>query len=347
MRRKLTGALVLMVLGSIVPTAGALPRGARVETYQGGLAFPVDMAWVPGTKKIFFTEKGGAVRVMVRGRLLASPCVTLDVDSSGESGALGIALHPRFARNHKLYVFYTNNIPHENRVTSFVVRRNRCGSPNHVVTGLNASTGYHNGGQIEFAGGKLFVATGEDHNPAAAQLTTNRLGKILRYNANGTIPIDNPFGASNPVWSYGHRNPFGLAHKPGTNKLYSSENGQNCDDELNHIVKGRNYGWGANYQCGTAGVGVRPKPPIRRWTNIIVPTDVTWYRGRLKSLNGLLMGDYEYGRIHRFVMNDAKTKVRRDVIVHDALEGIVDVSKGPGGWLYFLTPTAIMRVVKP
>lgn len=346
MRRHVALGLALLLLGSIVPAAGALPRGTRVQTYQGGLDFPVDMAWVRGTKRIFFTEKSGAIRVMVRRRLLPTPCVTLDADSGGESGALGIALHPKFKKNKKLYVFYTNRTPHENRVTSFVVRRNRCGSPNHVVTGLNASTGYHNGGQIDFVGGKLFVATGEDHNPAAAQLTTNRLGKILRYNPNGSIPNDNPFGPTNPVWSYGHRNPFGLTRKPGTRKIYSSENGPNCDDELNFIRKGRNYGWGANYRCGTAGVGTDPTAPIRRWGDIIVPTDPTWYRGRIKALNGLLMGDFANGRLHRFVMNDAKTKVRRDVIVHDHSEGIVDVAKGPGRWLYFLTPTAIMRVVK-
>ena len=346
MRSKLAAFLALILFGSVAPSASALPNGTRVETYKSGLSVPIDMAWVPGTNKIFFTEKSGAIRVMVGKRLLGSPCVTLDVDDSGESGALGIALHPEFKSNHKLYVFYTNNSPHENRVTSFVVRDNRCESPNHVVTGLNASTGYHNGGQIEFVGGKLFVSTGEDHNAAAAQLTTNRLGKILRYNPNGTIPDGNPFGPTNPVWSYGLRNPFGLTHKPGTNKIYASDNGASCDDELNYIVKGRNYGWGASYQCGSAGEGPDPKAPIRRWSEIIVPTDPTWYRGRIKALNGLLMGDFDTGRIHRFVMNADKTDVRRDVIVHDAGEGIVDVAKGPGSWLYFLTPSSIMRVVK-
>jgi len=345
--RRISIASALASLVLLLPGAGgALPGGTKVETYKGSLNFPVDMAWVKGTRKLFFTEKSGAIRVMVGRRLLTRPCVRLDVDSSGESGALGIALHPRYKRNHKLYVFYSNASPNENRVSSFVVDNNRCTQRNNIITGLNANSGYHNGGQIDFVRGKLFVATGEDHQPAQAQDTTNRLGKILRYNPNGTVPNDNPFGPTNPVWSYGHRNPFGLTHKPGTGKIYSSENGPSCDDELNYIRPGRNYGWGPNYLCGTAGVGLNPKAPIRRWSNIIVPTDLTWYKGKLKALSGLLMGDYGTGRLHRFVMNDAKTRVRSDRIVYDGADGIVDVSKGPGGWLYFLTNNAIKRVVR-
>lgn len=339
-------AAVALLLSLFPQSGGALPSGTEVQTYKGNLDFPIDMAWVPGTHKIFFTEKSGAIRVMTGRTLRSTPCTTLDVNSEGEAGLLGIALHPRFKDNHKLYVFYTNASPHESRVSSFVVDNNRCTQQDNIVTGISATSGYHIGGQLEFVRGKLFVSVGEDHEPAQAQSTTNRLGKILRYNPDGTVPNSNPFGPTNPVWSYGHRNPFGLAHKPGTGKIYSSENGPSCDDEMNYIRKGRNYGWGSNYGCGTAGVGTNPKAPIRRWTNIIVPTDPTWYRGRLKSLNGLVMGDYGNGQLHSFEMNDANSRIKRDRIVYDSSSGIVDVAKGPGGWLYFLTNSAIMRVVK-
>ncbi|MDQ3963338.1 MAG: PQQ-dependent sugar dehydrogenase [Actinomycetota bacterium] len=340
--------LVALVLLPLTPSATALPQGTRVETYKSGLAFPVDMAWVRGTKKIFFTEKNtGKVRVMRGKRLLGRACVNLDVSPDGERGALGITLHPKFKDNHKLFVYYTNSSPLENRVTSFVVRKNRCTRPNHIVTGLGTrGATNHNGGQLEFAGGKLFVSTGEAADPAEAQDRDSRLGKILRYNPNGSVPNDNPFGPQNAVWSYGHRNPFGLAHKPGTTKIYESENGPQCDDEVNYIVKGRNYGWGPNYQCGTAGVGLDATPPIRRYSDIIVPTDMTWYTGKLKRLRGLLMGDYATGRLHRFVLNDANNDVREDRIVYDGSDGILDVARGPGGWLYFLTNSAIMRVVR-
>ena len=348
MLKKPALVLVCFMLISVMPSVSALPDGTTVQTYESSLDFPIDMAWVKGTKKIFFTEKNtGKVRIMKGRRLLSRACVNLDVSGDGERGALGIALHPRFKDNHWLYVYYTNASPLENRVTRFTVENNRCTQANHIVTGL-ATMGAtnHNGGQLEFVGGKLFVSTGEAADPSQSQDRDSRLGKVLRYNPNGTVPNDNPFGDQNPVWSYGHRNPFGLTHKPGSNKIYLTENGPNCDDELNYIRKGRNYGWGTGYQCGTAGVGMDPKAPIRRWTDIIVPTDPTWYNGRLKALKGLLMGDYGSGRIHRFVMNDSNTDVRADRIVYDGSESIVDVSKGPGGWLYFLTPSAIMRVVR-
>ena len=341
-------AVSLILAVSLIQGAGALPRTTEVRTYKSGLDFPIDMVWVRGTKKIFFTEKNtGKVRVMVGRKLLATACVDLAVSPDGERGALGIALHPDYKDNHKLYVYYTNASPLENRVTSFVVKNNRCTSPSHVVTGLQTKGATnHNGGQIEFVGGKLFVSTGEAADPSEAQDTLSRLGKILRYNPNGSVPDDNPFGPTNPVWSYGHRNPFGLTHKPGSGKIYSSENGPSCDDELNYIVRGENYGWGDGYDCGTAGVGNTPTAPIVRWVNIIVPTDPTWYRGRIKSLRGLLMGDYGNGNLHRFVMNDTNTGVRQDRIIYDSPDSIIDVATGPGRWVYFLTTSAIMRIVK-
>ena len=331
--------------------ATAKPQVLRVETYRKGLSFPVDMAWVEGTRRFFFTEKDtGRVRVMVGRRLIDRPCADLDVAAEGERGALGIVLHPDFSTNAKLYVYYTNRSPLENRVSQFTVEENRCVDERAIVTGISASSsGYHNGGQLEFVGNKLFVATGEAHLPATAQATDNLLGKILRFNADGTIPASNPFneaGERNPVWSYGHRNPFGLAVRAGTSQLFESENGPGCDDELNRILPGRNYGWGDLYECGTPGVGPNPEPPLARWGTVIVPTDLFWYVGRISSLSDdLYMGDFAQGRLHRFHLNDEGTRILDRAVVHDAPEGIVDVTNGPGGWLYFMTPSAIYRIV--
>jgi glucose/arabinose dehydrogenase len=227
------------------------------------------------------------------------------------------------------------------------VRGNRCRNANHIVTGIQSASGYHNGGQIDFVGGKLFVTTGEGHSPGEAQDTSNRLGKVLRYNPNGSVPSGNPFGDSNPVWSYGHRNGFGLTHNPRTGRIYQSENGPECDDELNDIRKGRNYGWGSGYDCGNP-VGPNPKAPMKKWTPTVVPTDPWWYFGRFKALgDSLYMGEHSgSGRLHRFVMNNKGTRIRKDRIIHNAGSPIVDVSKGPGGWLYFLTRSTLYRIVK-
>lgn len=334
------GAMLL-----VAAPAQSLPKGTEVETYKSGLSFPIDLAWVKGTKKVFFTEKSGAIRIMKGRRLLERPCVTLPVNDDGERGALGLALHPKFKQNHRLYVYYTNASPLENRVDRFVVRNDRCTKQKSIVPGMPVSASNHNGGHLEFVKGKLFVSTGENAVPSKAQDRNDRLGKILRYNADGTVPrASNPFG--NAVWSYGLRNPFGLAHKPGTNRIFASENGPHCDDELNLIKRGGNYGWGNNYQCGTAGVGSNPIAPIVRWSNIIVPTDPGWYKGRMRSLSGsLYIGDGD-GRLHRIVMNRRATKVKADRIIHrNGGTLITDASKGPGGWLYFLTSNGMFRIV--
>ena len=345
MRRILIVTVACAVLISLPSALEALPAGLHVRTYKGNLDFPIDMAWVKGTRKIFFTEKNtGKVRVMRGQHLLDTPCRNLSVSSSGESGALGIALHPNFSNNHWLYVYYTNDSPLENRVSRFTVRHNKCRDQKAILRGIRASSGYHNGGQLEFVGGKLFVSVGESHDAAQAQQKGNRLGKILRLNADGTVPNGNPFGANNPVWTYGHRNPFGLAHKPGTRILFETENGPNCDDELNVIKKGRNYGWGAAYLCGTSGVGLNPKPPIFRWSDVVVPTDPVFYKGRLGRLSGrLYVGDFSQGRLHRFALNSTGTNVRHHSIIYNG-DGIVDVAKGPGGWLYLLTSSAIKQI---
>ncbi len=344
MKRTIAAVAATILIALVPGNAAALPKGHKVQTYKGGLSFPIDMAWVDGTKKIFFTEKNtGKIRILKGKRLLDRACVKLDVRSDGESGLLGLTLHPRFKKNHLLYVYWTDDSPVQNRVTRFKVVNDRCTNKKTIIKGIRYGGGYHNGGQLEFSKGKLFVSVGEAHDPAAAQDTEGRLGKILRLTADGSVPNGNPF--NNEVWSYGHRNPFGLASRPGTSLLYETENGPSCDDELNLIRKGRNYGWGSNYQCGTSGVGSDPKGPLRRYGSVIVPTDLWWYSGRLDMLNNeLLMGDF-HGDLHAFKFKNNGTAVKKERIVYRT-SGITDVSKGPGGWPYFMTTDGIFRIVK-
>jgi aldose sugar dehydrogenase len=349
-RRWPLAALAAAALALLAPArAQALPPGTHVQLFMGGLDQVVDIAYVPHSRKLFFTEKDtGKIRVIVRHHLLARSCVHLDVVSNGERGALGLALDPDYATNHYLYVYFTKRRPLENRVTRFKVENNRCTHAHPLITGIPSSSGYHNGGQLFFLGGKLFVTVGEAHDPGNAQRLSTRLGKVLRYNPDGSIPADNPVlgGRRTAIWSYGHRNGFGLTAKPHTKLLYETENGPNCDDELNRIMRGRNYGWGNGYVCGTNGVGPNPVAPLKRWTPTIAPTDPWWYTGRITRMRGsIYMGDYNTGSLRRITLNSTGTAVKRISRIYQAAGGIIDVSSGPRGWLYFATQTGIYRIV--
>jgi len=112
-------------------------------------------------------------------------------------------------------------------------------------------------------------------------------------------------------------------------------------------MKGRNYGWGNGYVCGTDGVGPRPVAPLKRWTPTIAPTDPWWYRGRIKRMRGsIYMGDYNTGTLRRIRLNRAGTAVKSISLTYHAPSGIIDVSSGPGRWLYFATQSTIYRIVK-
>ena len=345
-RRAAAWLSLLVVVGLLGSTglAGGAPPGTRVQTYARNLALPVDMAWDEGTDRMFFTErKTGKVRVLVGGRLLSRPCVDLAVNSEGNRGAQGLVLSPNFDANHHLYVFYTNASPLENRVSRFTVQNNRCRNRRNIVTGLSPGNSHH-GAHLAIIGSKLFVSTGDHDDPSVSQDTSDRAGKILRYNLNGSIPAGNPF--ENAVWSYGLRNPYGLAHRPGTSQLFATDNGPDCDDELNEIVEGRNYGWGPNYTCGSIGVGPNPKAPLFRWSDSVAPTDATWYVGSLETISGaLIVGDFLQGRLHRFALNAAGDQVVQHSVLHDSPEPVIDVTEGPGGWLYFSSQTTIYRIV--
>ena len=344
------------------PSLAGLPEGTVVEIYKSDLDFPVDMIRVPGSRKIFFTEKmTGKIRVLRGRRLLRRPCANLRVYNDRERGAAGITLDPDYIENRYLYVYFQSRAHDDNRVVRFTVAGNLCTERTVIIEGIEQAP-IHNGGQLEFLDGYLFVSTGDAEAPASAQDTTGLSGKILRIYPDGSIPEDNPFPEEpllprNPVWSYGHRNPYGLAVRPETSQLFESENGPTCDDEVNFIQKGANYGWG----IGDTGQedyprtycdadAPQPTEPLWDWgegkEDTIAPTDMVWYRGPVDAADDrLLMGDFKGGDLHAFRIN-REGEARRQKILYDGARPIFDVARGPGGWVYLLRPNAILRIVE-
>ncbi|PYM03200.1 MAG: hypothetical protein DMF19_00325 [Verrucomicrobia bacterium] len=210
------------------------------------------MAFAPDGR-LFVCQQGGQLRVIKNGLLLSTPFVSLTVDSSGERGLLGIAFDPNFATNHYLYVYYTvATSPIHNRVTRFTATGDAAAPGSEVVilelNNLSSATN-HNGGAIHFGpDGKLYIAVGENANGANSQTLSNLLGKMLRINADGTIPTDNPFfntatGNNRAIWALGLRNPFTFAFQPGTGRMFINDVGESTYEEINDGIAGSNYGW--------------------------------------------------------------------------------------------------------
>ena len=238
---------------SLPATAANLPSGFTEEQFGGNLSgSPTAMAFAPDGR-LFVCQQGGQLRVIKTGSLLSTPFVSLTVDSSGERGLLGIAFDPNFATNHYLYVYYTvATSPIHNRVSRFTAAGDTAVPGSEAIIleldNLSSATN-HNGGAIHFGpDAKLYIGVGENANGANSQTLSNLLGKMLRINADGTIPTDNPFyntatGNNRAIWALGLRNPFTFAFQPGTTRLFINDVGQSTWEEINDGIAGSNYGW--------------------------------------------------------------------------------------------------------
>ena len=241
-------------------SAHAVPTGFVDELVVGGLDRPTAMAF-SADGRVFIAEQAGSLRVVKAGALRPAAFVSLAVDSLGERGLLGVALHPNFATNGYVYLYHTvPGAPAHNRVTRFTadgdVALPGSAVPILVLDNLGNARN-HNGGAIHFGkDGKLYVAVGENAQSSNAQSLANRLGKILRINADGTIPPDNPStfpliagataGVNRSIWAVGLRNPFTFAFQPHTGAMMINEVGAATFEEINSGVAGANYGWPAS-----------------------------------------------------------------------------------------------------
>jgi|tagenome__1003787_1003787.scaffolds.fasta_scaffold20985460_2 aldose sugar dehydrogenase len=316
-----------------------------IETFVSNLNTPVAMAFAPDGRLFFNELKTGKVRIIQNGALLAQAFAILPVETSGERGLLGLALDPQFATNHFVYVMQSDPAG-KHRVLRFTDSAG-VGTGQTVIVDNLPSTTNHNGGNIGFGhDGKLYVTVGDHLDPANSQSQTALAGKLLRYNPDGTVPADNPFGAGNPGFNLGLRNSFDFTFHPQSGAIYASENGPDCDDEINQITAGANYGWRPNYPCGDSDPAF--KAPLRRFNPVTAPTGITFYTGTVLSgfTNNLFLVDFNNGRIQRFVVDDvAKNITSSDVLFNGGAGPLFDIVTGPDGFLYFSTQDSIMRIV--
>jgi glucose/arabinose dehydrogenase len=325
----------------------------RIEAIvQDGLQVPWSFAWLPDGR-ILLTERIGRVRIIDHGKLLPDPIAGIPaVIEKGEGGLMAIAVHPDYVHNGWIYLSFSDPGEGEHAMTKIVrgkLRDNRFVEQQTIFSIPKADypEGYVLfGSRLAFDGDYLFFTVGERGVTGDAQQLDRPNGKVHRVFHDGTFPPDNPFvsrrGAYGSIWSYGHRNPQGLAINPATHEVWESEHGPRGGDELNFIKPGANYGWpaityGINYD-GTAISDKTEAPgmeqPARHWTPSIATSPIAFYTGdKFPQWQGnLFLGSLAQQKFIRFEVQDGKVVHEEELFTN--LGRVRDIKTGPDGYLY-------------
>lgn len=361
MKRTIGGMLasVALVTGLLLPEVSA-SAAVVAQPVSGVIDFPTGFTFAPDGR-IFYVERfSGEVRTLDTTTSVDSLYFDVpNIDTQGEHGLLGIAVHPDYPTAPFVYVFAVRNVPGVGLRTE-IIRITESGGVGSSMQALlsEPTTGtVHVGGRIMFApDGTLVAIIGENGTRRAAQNLNNNRGKIVRMNPDGTIPANNPFPGSY-VAAYGFRNSFGFTFDPLTGNAWESENGPECNDEVNLVRPGRNYGWGANETClvppqpprNTNRDGPNPQQPKRFYTPTIAPTGVSFCSGcglGAGSEGSLYMGTWNTGQIRRLGLSADRLGIASDTVAYTHSDGILGVESGPDGTLYFSDPQRIYRLVQ-
>ncbi len=349
-----------------------------------GLEKPWSLAFLP-SGDMLVTEKGvterggtpkpGRLRIVSKDGKLSEPATGLPaMDTRGQGGLLDVVLGPRFAQDHTIYFCYSE--PHDGGMTNTAVARGTLvegAAPS--VTGVQtiyhqaptlASTMHYGCRLVWNRDGTLFVTQGERSitpGRMQAQNMDGLLGKIVRINADGSIPKDNPFvgkeGVRPEIWSLGHRNVQAATLNPATGELWEVEHGTKGGDEINISRKGKDYGWptiayGIEYQGGPITGGITAKEgmeqPVYYWDPVIAPSGMVFYTGNMFPAwkGSLFIGGLATKNLVRLDIKGDKVtgeeRLLRDLT--PAPERIRDVRQGPDGAIYVLTDETAGRLLK-
>ncbi len=364
----------LMIGGALLLT-GCLPtqelpppievaKGLRAEYLAVDIARPVALA-ATADGRVFVADKDtGQIRVIKEGRLLDTPFATVPVNYAGDRGLLGLATHPRFAENGRLYVFYTRSdtgtvtkdpqavIDH--RIVYFVADGDLAAGGEVFVASIPCDGARRIGGQILFAADrKLLAALGDHEDTAAAQDPASLYGKVLRYNDNGTIPSDNPTDGS-PVYVSGLREPRSLALDPISDGIFLIDRNSAGLHELNLIVGGKNYGWPevvglADTDAELAFVAQHPEyaDPLNESTRQLVGLSFNpSSRYGTKTRLHLFTGVADQGQIRNLTLSEQRTTVTANELLAAGFPTpLLDVAFTPAGTLYVACESAVLRMI--
>lgn len=249
------------------------------ETVAENLTVPWALGFLPNGSLIF-TERVGNIKLIEKSG--APPALLGSIDkvaAEGEGGLLGLAVHPDYAKNRFIYLYYTYQAQGRllNRVVRYKLQGSKLTQDKIIVDKIPGSSN-HNGGRIKFGpDGLLYVTTGDSEEPDLAQNLKSLAGKILRFEDDGGVPAKNPF-PDLPVYSLGHRNPQGLAWD-NRRRLWATEHGQSGNDEVNLIEAGNNYGWPTIE--GDEGRSGPEKPVVHSNGDTWAPSGAAFHDGSL------------------------------------------------------------------
>jgi aldose sugar dehydrogenase len=326
----------------------------RVVPVVTGLEHPWGMAFLPGGE-ILITERPGRLRLVRDGGLEPAPIAGVpEVYASGQGGLLDVALDPGFASNRVIYLSYAASGEGGNstRVARATLGEGRLEDLAVIFTAeplVRASK--HFGSRLAFdAEGHLFITVGERGQGDRAQDLGQDNGKVIRLDPDGSVPEDNPFvgtaGARSEIFSYGHRNPQGMAIHPQTGVPWLNEHGARGGDEVNVVRPGVNYGWpvitcGIDYSGAPIGEGTHKEgmaQPIHYWVPSIAPGGMAFYDGAAfpEWRGDLFVGALKAELLVRLEL-DGERVVAEERLLDGALGRIRDIEVGPDEFLYLLT----------
>jgi glucose/arabinose dehydrogenase len=335
-----------------------------VSTVTDQLQMPWSFAFMPDGD-VLVTERGGTVqRLDPKTGSLAPISGVPDVFYEGQGGLLDIALHPDFPEPAWVYLTYSAPMG-EGRSTTRLARARLEGDTLRDIEVLYTTepvqdTKKHYGGRLLFSGEHLYMTMGERGQRELAQRLDTDLGKVLRFNRDGSIPRDNPFvatsGAHPAIYSYGHRNPQGLARHPTTGAVWVTDHGPQGGDELNLLRPGANYGWpvityGEEYGGGKIGEGTEKAgmdQPDYYYVPSIATSALSFYQGaQFPAWNGNAF----IGALRGLHLNRLSFTPDGQVSEYRLLSGLNlrlrDVKQGPDGYLYLLSEQGALLRLHP
>lgn len=313
---------------SALPLSSNTPTQERIQVVADGLNIPWEIAFL-SDGSLLVTERPGQLLKIGKDRQVIP---INGVKHIGEGGLLGLALHPDFARNNFIYLYVTTqtNSTVTNRVERYRLQGVALSDRTIIIENIPGST-FHDGGRIAFGPDKLlYITTGDAGNENSAQDTNALSGKILRLKDDGSIPETNPF--SNAVYSYGHRNPQGIAWD-ANNNLWATEHGRSGIasgfDEVNLIEAGKNYGWPI-LQGDRTQAGMQAPKAHSGSSTTWAPSGATFYKDKLffAGLRGQALYEAQ--------VSDQNVEKVTPLFVNE-FGRLRTITLGPDGFLYILT----------